>query len=141
MLELREELAFYRSIVSPSKMEPGLKIQAFQLERGEAEGEFHYKLVLTQVRGNNRIARGSVEIRVSGTQGGEPKELTLAQMVSGTEELKFSFKYFQSVEGTLKLPAGFQPLKIDLKVDTTTRELEDIETSYEWNTTVVGERA
>ena len=139
MLELREELAFYRSIVSPSKMESGLHVQSFQLERGEAEGEYHYKLVLTLVRGNNRVARGGVEMTVSGTAQGEPRTLTLAELDPGTKELKFSFKYFQSIEGTLTLPAGFEPSKVALKVEASDRRLDDIETSYEWKTTLVGE--
>jgi len=138
MLELREELAFYRSIVSPSKMEPGLHVQSFQVERGEAEGQYHYKLVLTLVRGNNRVARGGVEMQVAGVMDGEPRTYTLAELDPGTKELNFSFKYFQSIEGSLTLPAGFQPGKVELKVDATDRRLDDIETSYEWNTTLVG---
>lgn len=139
MLELREELAFYRSIVSPSKMEPGLHVQSFQIERGEADGQYNYKLVLTLVRGNNRVARGGVQMRVAGTMDGEPRELTLAEMDPGTEELNFSFKYFQSIEGTLTLPEGFVPGKVELKVDASDRRLDDIEASYEWKTTLVGE--
>ena len=139
MLELREELAFYRSIVSPSKMEPGLHVQSFELEPGEVEGRYHYKLVLTLVRGNNRVARGGVEMRVAGEADGEPRTLTLSELDPGTKELKFSFKYFQSIEGSLTLPAGFVPRKVELKVDASDRRLDDIEKSYEWNTTLMGE--
>ena len=139
MLELREELGFYRSIVSPSKMDPGLHVQNFQIERGEAPGEYHYKLVLTLVRGNNRVARGGVDLRVVGVADGETRSLTLGEMDSGATELKFSFKYFQSIEGTLALPAGFEPSKVELKVDASDRRLDDIEASYDWNTTLVGE--
>ncbi|MBD3618355.1 MAG: hypothetical protein HUJ28_02655 [Chromatiales bacterium] len=140
MLELREELSFYRSIVSPSKMEPGLHIQRLELERGEAEGEYHYKLVLTLVRGNNRVARGTVDMRVSGQIGGESRTLGLAEIDPGAE-LRFSFKYFQSLEGTLLLPAGFQPRKLEVKVDASDRRLDDIDTSYDWNVILTGENA
>lgn len=140
MLELREELSFYRSIVSPSKMEPGLHIQTLELERGEGEGEYHYKLVLTLVRGNNRVARGTVDMRVSGQIGGESRTLGLAAIDPGAE-LRFSFKYFQSLEGTLSLPAGFQPRKLEVKVDASDRRLEDIDTSYDWNVILTGENA
>lgn len=142
LLELKEELSFYRSIVSPSSMEPGLHVQSFQLEHGESERQYLYKLVLTLVRGNDRVARGEVQIKVEGLDNGLPKTLSLAELVSqGSGQLKFSFKYFQSVEGMMVLPEGFEPQRISIMIKPTSGRLDPVEATFDWANTVVGDSA
>ncbi len=141
MLELKEELSFYRSIVSPSKMKAGMHVQALQLEKGEAQGEYLYKLVLTQVRGNNRVARGVVNLKLKGMQNGAAKTLELADLIKKGQSIKFSFKYFQSVEGSLTIPSGFEPEEIWIQVEPKGKALESVEETYPWTTAFVGDDA
>lgn len=142
LLELKEEISFYRSIVSPSSMEPGLHVQSFQLERGESSRQYLYKLVLTLVRGNDRVARGDVQLRIEGLDNGLPKTLSLAELVpQGSGQLKFSFKYFQSVEGVMVLPEGFEPQRIAILIKPTSGRLEPVEATFDWANTVVGDNA
>lgn len=142
LLLLREELSFYKSIVSPSAMEPGLHVQSFELEQGEDAGEYLYKLVLTQVRGNSRVARGEVDIEVTGLLEGRLERLRLGRLTGRAEDvLEFSFKYFQSVEGVIVLPAGFEPSRVAVRVKPKTKRLEAVEREYEWDSALVGENA
>lgn len=142
LLELTEELSFYRSIVSPSSMEPGLHVQSFRLEPGEGDGEYIYKLVLTLVRGNNRVARGDIDLSVEGLQDGVPATLSLKQIsAQGSDRLRFSFKYFQSVEGVIALPRDFEPRRVAIHVKPNTRRLQSVQQSYDWAAVLVGERA
>jgi cell division protein FtsB len=95
MLELNEELSFYKSILAPADMEPGFHIQSLRLEPGEGPGEYRYKLILHQVRGNDRVAKGTVEIELQGRQGGDARTLSLSEFsAEGARSLSFSFKYF-----------------------------------------------
>lgn len=140
MLELKEELSFYRSIVSPSKMKAGLHIQTLQLEKGETAHEVLYKLVLTQVRGNNQLTRGVVSLVLKGQQGGEEKMLALSDLSDSTDnDIKFSFKYFQSVEGALRIPTDFQPSEILIKVKPSRKNQESVEKTYAWTSAFVGD--
>lgn len=142
MLELKEELSFYRSIVSPSSMEAGLHVQSFRLEPGEGAGEYLYKLVLTLVRGNNRVARGDIDLIVEGLQDGVPVTLSLKQLSpQGSDRLRFSFKYFQSVEGVIALPEGFEPQRVAIHVTPNSRRLQSVQQSYDWAAILVGESA
>lgn len=128
LLALKEELAFYRSIVSPSAMRPGLHIQSLQLEKGSAKGEYRYKLVLTLVRGK-RAAKGAVSIAVTGLQGGKPKTI---KMAGENDSGKFSFRYFQRLEGSLVLPEGFDPQQITVSAVPSTKKMEPVEKAFAW---------
>ncbi len=112
LLELKEELAFYRGIISPSDVNRGLQIQRFTLTKSGGERSWHYKLVLTRVLKNRGTARGTAEILVEGVsaESGVNKQLTLSGIsVPRVQQLRYNFKYFQNIEGEIELPAGFTP--------------------------------
>lgn len=132
-LELKQELAFYRGIVSPEDRKAGLKIQSFQLSRGQNPGEFRYKLILTQVLKNDKVAQGNLEFAVVGVLNGRPEELPLSKLSQGTgDRLAFKFKFFQNFEGDIQLPPGFRPEAVTLVVTPSGKGLEKLEQQYEW---------
>lgn len=138
VMSLNKQLAFYKNIVAPSTMKPGLRVQDLQLSKAGPDGRYHYKLVLIQVRGDNRLAKGRVELAVRGRQGG--RELSLSSAELGAEgPIRFSFKYFQRLEGHLVLPQGFKPSQIEVRVKSQTKKLEPIHRRYAWDKTLVGE--
>lgn len=117
ILELKEEVAFYRSIVAPRESSRGLRIQRFKITPAAQDKTFRYKLVLTQVIKNNRITRGKVSIQIEGVQNGKHRTMKLAEVsVEKQDKLPFKFKYFQNFEGDLILPDGFVPSRVNIKV-------------------------
>lgn len=117
VLQLRKELEFYRGIVSPGEVKPGLRVQRFHIEPAERAGYFFYSLTLTQVKRNDRYVRGVVELSVLGQEHGEPTSLTLAQLSDGENTaLKYRFRYFQHFEGELHLPASFRPQRVQIRL-------------------------
>jgi hypothetical protein len=113
----REEVEFYRGIVAPGDVDPGLHIHRFTLENGAAEGEYHYDLVLTQLKRNDRYVSGKVDWKITGKLAGEPGVLTLVDVTHpATQQLKFRFRYFQDLAGTINLPADFEADKVVLTV-------------------------
>jgi len=132
ILELKEELAFYRGIVSPSDASEGLGIQSFELSRRGTGTPIHYKLVLTQILNNNTVASGNVAVSVEGEQGGELKQYELSQLSEGDSELGFRFKYFQILEGDFRLPDGFTPSKVTITVKPRTKSHKRLSQSYDW---------
>lgn len=132
ILELKEELAFYRGIVSPGDAQAGLNLQTFELTPTLIERKFHYKLVLTQVLSTGVVAYGNISFSVEGSQEGQPMEYTLAQLSSNDKELRFRFKYFQSFEGDVTLPDGFIPSKVNLVVKPRSRKHKQLTESINW---------
>lgn len=138
-LELREELAFFRSLVSPSEMEPGLHIQDFNVESDAEPYSFNYKLVLTQVRKNNREAVGRVLLRFSGLVNGKSVIYSLSDIADvNTEDLNFKFKYFQSFEGNLRFPKRFEPKSVSITVKPEGERLKSVKKALQWSTALAG---
>jgi len=115
LLELRQEVAFYRGIVHSEGAPPGLRIQSFKL-RQEDQAQYQYRLVLTQLASTNARIQGEAEIAVSGLMDGAQIELTQRDILAGDgHDLRFSFRNFQELRGSLRLPSGFVPLRIIVK--------------------------
>lgn len=113
----REEVEFYRGIVAPGDVQPGLRIHRFTLEEGAAPREYHYDLVLTQLKHNDRYITGSVDWKISGSMLGEKGELALAGVTNPpARQLNFRFRYFQELSGRITLPEGFEAEQVILSI-------------------------
>ena len=134
ILELKEELAFYRGIISPKDATKGLKLQDFVLSGGGEERQYRFKVVLTQVLNNGTLARGNLQFEVEGLHKGETRRYTLSQM-SDTKDKDgpaFRFKYFQILEGEFMLPEEFEPIKVNLTVKPKSRAHKKLTQAFDW---------
>lgn len=133
VLELREELAFYRGIVSPEDAQAGLKVQSFTVAKGAADDLYRYRLVVIQAIKHDRRASGRIDVVVHGVRDGEPVSLPLQELVTeDMDALNYSFKYFQDFEGSIRLPAGFVPARVDIAVLPGGRESDAVRRTIDW---------
>lgn len=132
ILELKQELAFYRGIVSPGDVKKGLTLQRFELAPGSNERSYRYKMMLTQVLNNSNVAYGNIAVSIIGLQGDEEQELNLEQVSELDGELRFRFRYFQSFEGELFLPEDFIPSKVKLVVKPSSRKHNKLTETVDW---------
>ncbi|MDH5378667.1 MAG: hypothetical protein OEX00_10115, partial [Gammaproteobacteria bacterium] len=134
ILELREEVGFYRGIVSPEESSSGLRVERFKVDQTSNDRLYRYKLVITQVLKNHRMARGEAKITIEGLQGGEPRELSLSSVSTDKKgSLRYRFKYFQKFEGDLMLPDGFSPRSVMVSLDGMGKN-KNIEKTFQWPT-------
>lgn len=139
-LELREEVSFYRGIVSPLESSSGIRVDRFNIEKTDGTNLFHYKFVITQVLKNDRLVRGVVKIKVDGVENGRPKQLSLNQVsVDKDKQLEFKFRYFQKFEGDLVLPKGFTARQVLMEVHPYKRKI--VKVSYDWPDSQDGQQA
>lgn len=127
---LREELNFYRNIISPPNKKAGLRIQSLNIEKAKKASHYRYKLVLIQALKHDYTIYGHAKFEVSGLQAG--KNTVLNFPGSGAKPVRVNFRYFQDVEGELELPLNFQPKQIKVSVTTTGRGAQTVEQTYEW---------
>lgn len=133
ILELKEELAFYRGIVSPKDSRFGLYLQNFFLTQDGETRNYRYKVVLTQVLKNSRLITGKVKLQFDGLLDGESKTLSLKDVTSkAKKDLNYRFKYFQNIEGAVTFPDGFSLLRVIVQILPRGRQRDMIEKTIEW---------
>ncbi len=132
VLALKEEIAFYRGIVSAGK-EKGLKIQTFVVDKESSSGSYRFQLVLTQNLNRVKMISGTIKLNIVDEQNGKPRRLLLSDM-SGQQanSLKFEFKFFQRIEGRFTLPDGFKPDRLQIQVVSKGKKPASVEKSFEW---------
>lgn len=112
IVKLREELNFYRNIISPADKKSGLRVQSLYIEPIGSTNQFRYKLVLIQALKHDLSIQGRAVFEVTGMQLGED---TVLRFPSANERsVQVNFKYFQDIEGKLELPRNFQPNRVKI---------------------------
>lgn len=133
-LKMEEELAFLRAIVSTSPKERGLRIQKYKLEPDYEKNSFIYRFTVSQVINSGLVAKGKILISLSGLQAGQAKVLGLELLTDEKQRShKMRFRYFQNIEGKLKLPDGFTPSTLTIEVKPESKKMEPIKATYDWS--------
>lgn len=140
ILEMREELTFYRNIVQPNKSKRTVVIKKVQLVF-EGENQYRYKVVLIQDGRHDRAVRGNVELSFEGARpDGEIVRLDLPTL--STRDVKkrqrFGFKYFQNFEGSIRIPDDFAPMSVYVRVLPSSSRVPRMNESYAWDELLSG---
>ena len=137
-LELKKELGFYKSIVSPEQAKRSLAIQTIQL-KPDLSGGYHYKIMVSQRGRNDRFARGGIEVTLEGSQDGQATTLKLKQVSNEIKKpITFGFKYFQNFEGTMVLPVTFRPEFMRVRVKPRSSQIDPVDEKFAWADLTVG---
>lgn len=129
IVKLREELNFYRNIISPADKKSGLRIQNLYIESAGGTNQYRYKLVLIQALKHEHTIQGRAVFEISGMQVGE--DVVLQVPAANERPIQVNFKYFQDIEGKLELPRNFQPKRIKVNI-TTSGGASMAEAIYSW---------
>jgi hypothetical protein len=139
LLKHREQLTFYRGIVSPEDGIGGLRIQRFQVLPGAAEHHYRLRLVLVQSMRQESVVSGSVVVQFEGVRDNRPVQLSLREAAeTGRADglLPFQFRYFQNLEQDIVLPEGFEPRAVNVEVRSA--KLAPVRESFPWQVQVEG---
>ncbi len=140
ILYLKEELVFYRGIVSPSKSEYAINVQELSILNESGENAYSYKVVLTKSGRSNYSIRGEISLSVQGLLDGKAKSYPLSEISNvDKSKLKYSFRYFQIFEGAVNLPDKFYPEKVKITVKSKTKKVKSIENTFNWAEIMPGE--
>src|SRR3989338_6052191 len=129
IVKLREELNFYRNIISPADKKSGLRIQTLSIEPAGGTNQYRYKLVLIQALKHESTVQGRASFEISGMQVGE--DVVVKVPTANERPIPVNFKYFQDIEGKLELPRNFQPKRVKVTI-TTPGGTSMAEATYNW---------
>ena len=134
LLAQKEELAFYRGIVSPSDATLGVNLQSFEVRKKNNQSQYSYKLILTKRGKSTKRIVGDTEMLIRGESDGNVSELKLTDLVleKSSKATKFAFRYFQVFEGDIVLPEGFEPFEVKIGIRPTTRKVKAFTETILW---------
>ena len=131
--DLELELAFYHDILSSTKADKGPRVRGFKLRDYGGAGRFQYRLVLTHVNKDDKVANGHVDVEIRGQRGGAKQRLSLVKVVEpDSGDLAFNFKHFRRIEGVLQLPEDFAPEEVYVAVYEDGRKKSSFNKVYNW---------
>lgn len=104
---LKEDLAFFRSIMSTSASPDGLSVYNFKLDEDSSANEYRYRMMIMQGGQRENDFRGRVQLILNVVTNGVPSVVTIPEGDKDkTAGLDVNFKYYQRVEGRFKLGEG-----------------------------------
>ena len=116
---LRADLAFYSRLTGGNAKREGLAVQGMQLSPVSNSSAYNFIVTLTQNIKKGQMISGHLSLSIEGVRDGKLQTLSWSDIgpAAETSGVEFGFKYFQRINGTLMLPAGFVPNRITVVAD------------------------
>jgi hypothetical protein len=134
--DLRTQLAFYQQVMAPELNEEGFLIEGFNIEPALSDNSYRFELVLMQQNKTKNTLRGNLKVTLIGSEKGIAKQYAIDSMLfdQHRKKLTFGFKYFQVIEGEIKLPEGFQPEQVSIHaaIFQFKRKKGELTTVFDW---------
>lgn len=132
---LKADLTFYKNIMAPSETSKGLQVDRLALQGARQKDAYNFKLVLTQVGDNKSYISGVVAVNVIGMRNEEKEVIALRDISDDIDDLgvKFRFRYFQDIEGLLRVPEGFEPLELQVVARAEGSKSSQAERTFDWD--------
>ena len=99
--ELEEAVSFYKNVMSPGASDAPMQVQKFEVTPDNGERRFRYRLILVQSGDNRGYLSGTVSFALNGSRDGERVTLDGDELLGENSDLRFRFRYFQELSGTL----------------------------------------
>ena len=114
--QMKEELAFLRTLFSQSGKPGTIAIQRLAAER-ERDGVYHFSMLVVRGGKPEDDFTGQLSLSANLAAAGHASVLTLPEDQPETAPaLKLQFKYYQRIEGTFRVPPGAQVKSLQARV-------------------------
>ena len=100
---LKEDLAFFQTLMASGADPGGVTVNRFRVERDALPGEYRYHLLIVQSKQRVREFRGRLQLIVDYVADGEPAVTTFPASGGDEQAYNLRFKFYQRVEGTFTL--------------------------------------
>ena len=131
---LEEGLRFYRSLMAPGEIAQGLSLRPVELVALDKPNRFAFRIVAQQEARKHSLLKGDLSIDVVGVLAGEQVSYPLAELSEDVEgdDVLLRFRYFQSIEGELELPGGFEPGSVKLVASASSPRKTEVRVQFPW---------
>jgi hypothetical protein len=135
---LRADVAFYERFVGNSGPRRGLAVHSAEFAP-EAGGSWRYEVVVTQSINRGGLTKGQMEFVVAGVRDGKLTTLNWDELHQKADApaQDYSFRYFQRLGGSVILPAGFTPQRVQV---TLRGSGANVEQAFDWTLATPGDK-
>jgi hypothetical protein len=132
--ELEEGLSFYRSMVVSDETSKGLSLRKPELVPGDNPGRVRYRFFVQQKDREYEMVEGRLSVEVFGMNDDREVTYPLAKLSKEFDDkaATLQFRYFQSIEGEITLPDGFEPKGINLAAHARKPREMEVREQYPW---------
>jgi len=128
-----QELAFYRGVVAQNATSIGVKIEQLHVTAGAKPGSYLVHLSLVRSGRPDSLASGTVHLTLVGSGANGAKSLDLAALTAGRQhELRYNFRYLQTLDQELSVPAALRAEQLDVEVQSSRRDIAPISQTFLW---------
>ncbi len=114
---LKEDLAFFQSLMPAQGEEGAVSINRFKLQREALPGEYRYRLLLVRTGPRAKEFQGRLQFVLNLLQDERPMVLTMpAENEKNAKEYQLNFKFFQRIEGTFKVAPDAMVKSLQVRV-------------------------
>ncbi len=115
-VRLQEDLVFFQNLTETRGKEGELAVHRLRLERDPIPGEYHLRMLLVQSGQRAKEFNGSYQLVATAMENGRITTHLFPQDTSGNSQFKLSFKYYQRVEQSIRLPHGAQLENVQVRI-------------------------
>jgi hypothetical protein len=134
-----EELAFYRAVVAEGAPAIGLRVGTVRVSTAKPADHFLVDVSLVRAGKTDGMTTGTVTLAVDGLgPGGKPATLdSQALAAGGPDTLTYDFRYYQDLQQTVVLPAGFRPEHLTVAVSSSHKDVAPLTQTFPWSAVAV----
>jgi hypothetical protein len=127
---LKADLDFYERLVGSSGRRHGLIVHNAEFAP-ESDGAWQYTITLTQNINRGGTTSGQMRFDIDGVSEGKLKTVGWNELLQDANApgRKFSFRYFQQLEGNVMLPRNFTPQRVRVSLK---GPFGGVEKSFSW---------
>lgn len=130
-----EELAFYRAVVAEGAPAIGVRVGTVRLSAAKPAGRFLVHVSLVRAGKTDGMTTGSVSLTVDGQGvGGKAETLDSQALAAGGDaSVSYDFRYYQELDQTVALPAGFHPEHLTVEVNAGRKDVAPLTQTFPWS--------
>ncbi len=131
---LQEGLRFYRSLMAPGEIAQGLSLRPVELVALDKPRRYAFRIVAQQEALKHPLLKGELSADILGLLEGEQLSYSLADLSADVDGayVPLRFRYFQSIEGELELPEGFEPGSVSVVARASSPRKAEVREQFPW---------
>ncbi|WP_258241059.1 DUF6776 family protein [Pseudidiomarina homiensis] len=131
VLAQKRELSFYQKIMAPELTAAGVVVDDFELKQLSDDRHYQFRFAVLQTERQRGFVKGTLQATVEGrTEDDQVITLDLYELAGlSADQQSFTMRYFKAQTGSFRLPVGFAPEQVRIRVrleDGSPRELERV---------------